>query len=462
MDCSICCEQFNKSTHLKIQCKTCEDPSIIACQACAKRYILELPSEPACMICKIEWEHEFLCEYFPKVFINKQLKEHRQNILVEKQIAKLPETQEYASKVKLIDGLNTQSRILTQKKNNLLQEVAIIKNSLRDINETIANLRLDYNSNVNKPEKCSFTFKCPLDDCNGFLDEKHLCGICDNKICVKCMEVKEDDHECNEDLKATISLLKKDTKGCPKCGQLIYKISGCDQMWCPPCNTAFSWKTGHVETGTVHNPEYYRWMRESGQTLERNPQDVPYDPCGNNLPTYQRLITMMRLLFPSKIENNRFVDLSETIEVSNMHRITGHIRLIERNAMADEGAKETYYRNLRADFLLNRITKEEFKFKLQKDDKKRNKDKKLVNIWTLLNIEITEYLGKMCEPNMTRESIQELLKNSKKIQTFCNSAFEKVGNMYNNTYPGITNGWIHVYNWEAHIKEQKNKNKNKN
>ena len=63
---------------------------------------------------------------------------------------------------------------------------------------------------------------------------------------------------------------------------------------------------------------------------------------------------------------------------------------------------------------------------------------------------------------MTRESIQELLKNSKKIQTFCNSAFEKVGNMYNNTYPGITNGWIHVYNWEAHIKEQKNKNKNKN
>ena len=49
VDCSICCEPFNKSNRCKINCKTCDDDSIIACQTCAKRYILEQPTDPSCM-----------------------------------------------------------------------------------------------------------------------------------------------------------------------------------------------------------------------------------------------------------------------------------------------------------------------------------------------------------------------------------------------------------------------------
>ena len=67
-------------------------------------------------------------------------------------------------------------------------------------------------------------------------------------------------------------------------------VRNCDQMWCTQCRTAFSWRTGTIETGVIHNPHAVRWRREHGD-LERDARDVP---CGGlvqfwniagNLPT---------------------------------------------------------------------------------------------------------------------------------------------------------------------------------
>ena len=35
-------------------------------------------------------------------------------------------------------------------------------------------------------------------------------------------------------------------------------------MWCIKCHQAFSWKTGAIDNGPVHNPHYYQWMKEGG------------------------------------------------------------------------------------------------------------------------------------------------------------------------------------------------------
>ncbi len=45
-------------------------------------------------------------------------------------------------------------------------------------------------------------------------------------------------------------------------------VHNCDQMWCVECKTAFSWSKGTVETGMVHNPHYYQWMRQHGANAD--------------------------------------------------------------------------------------------------------------------------------------------------------------------------------------------------
>ena len=128
--------------------------------------------------------------------------------------------------------------------------------------------------------KTHFVRACPIESCRGFLSKQWKCGICGIFTCSKCIipktDEEESDHTCNPDDIATAELLAKDTKPCPKCGTGIFKIDGCDQMWCTECRTAFNWRTGSLETGHVHNPHYFEYQRRMGADV-RNIMDIP---CG--------------------------------------------------------------------------------------------------------------------------------------------------------------------------------------
>jgi hypothetical protein len=166
-------------------------------------------------------------------------------------------------------------------------------------------------------ERAHFVRKCPMEDCRGFLSSAWKCGLCQTHVCSKCHEpklegegtvedVQEDTKEVTEGIKQentedtkqeeeetagirprghvcdpnnveTANLLKKDSKPCPKCACIIFKISGCDQMFCTQCHTAFSWKTGAIETKVIHNPHYYQYLRDQSANGEipRNPLDNP-------------------------------------------------------------------------------------------------------------------------------------------------------------------------------------------
>lgn len=137
----------------------------------------------------------------------------------------------------------------------------------------------------------SHNIHCPVADCRGFADSKWDCGVCGVAICPDCHSLKETDHVCSSDTLKTIQLLEQDTKQCPKCNTMIHKINGCDQMWCTVCRTAFSWTTGEIEGGVIHNPHYYLW-RNGGGIQQRNPGD---EACGG-VPNRTRLIDNISII----------------------------------------------------------------------------------------------------------------------------------------------------------------------
>ena len=100
MDCSICCEKYNKSTRKPILCTYCDNTY---CYQCTKRYLLESHEDPHCMNCRHQWNREYLDSIFPKVFMNKELKRHRENVLLEREKSLLPSTQGAVEQRKKID-----------------------------------------------------------------------------------------------------------------------------------------------------------------------------------------------------------------------------------------------------------------------------------------------------------------------------------------------------------------------
>lgn len=241
-----------------------------------------------------------------------------------------------------------------------------------------------------KAPRAVFHQKCPAEQCEGFLSTQWKCGLCNGKFCKDCHETKADDHECNQDLVASVKAIKKEAKPCPKCASQISKIDGCDQMWCTQCHTAFSWNTGQIETHIVHNPHYFQWMRENGNIMPRAPGDNP-DPnaaCGGINRLTSRLRTISRNVenidgykefVNHMLENIRCFQHYTQVDIQNYQRILNADTL------------ENDRRILRVKRMLNEITDDVWKTTLQRSEKEQLKTqarRQLLDMYATAGMEI--------------------------------------------------------------------------
>ena len=216
--CVICAEKLNKTTHANIKCLYCP---FEACQTCCRTYLLN-ESIIKCMNpeCGREWTRKFIRDVFPLSFITGQLKEHRENLLFQREQALLPATQP------IIEARNECKRL----DKVIAERERVVRDIRREI-QTIYEEKQRITMNPNKKERAAFVRACPDEHCRGFLSTAWKCGVCEKWTCPDCHIVKgytrEDPHECNPDNVATAQLLARDTKPCPKCGEGIFKIDGC-------------------------------------------------------------------------------------------------------------------------------------------------------------------------------------------------------------------------------------------
>jgi len=217
--CQICDEALNKSTRLLIDCPYCK---FDCCRTCWETYVLN-ESSVKCMntTCAKEWTRKHIRERFTLVFINGQLKEHREKILFDKERALLPATQP------IIEG-----KILAKK---IDKDIHILGQRIAEIHKEISALYIQKTTVLNRrstgTERAAFVRACPDEDCRGFLSTQWKCGICEKWTCPDCHIIKgytrDAQHTCNADDVATAQLLAADTKPCPQCGTGIFKIDGC-------------------------------------------------------------------------------------------------------------------------------------------------------------------------------------------------------------------------------------------
>lgn len=445
-ECSVCLEKITGSVRKEVPCQYCQ---YAACLTCVKRYMLESPQDAHCMNCKRAWNREFIDSYLSMSFRKNALKAHREEILVDREKARLPLLQPRVSAKVRADEMNVQILDSLKMVAELEKTVASARHNIYALQNRQHRLReiaagnippTEENAVGDKKEVRQFTQKCPVEDCRGFLSSQWKCGTCQTYVCNECLvpKGKERDaaHTCNEDTKATAALIRKETKPCPKCGMGISKVDGCDQMWCISCQTPFSWSTGRLVFGVVHNPHYYQWLRtQNGGEAPRVAGDIP---CGGlvNFYTLERGFTLKH--YP--MENKK--------EVEAIHRLTAelldqHLRQFARfDEVPDNG-------DLGVEYTLKLITLEDWKKKLWRRETKREESLDLRGPLDLLSNVCSEVLRRMAElwssTTETTESkfktFMELLQQLRTLKKYVNSELEKIGKRYGHMVPHVSDAW---------------------
>lgn len=222
-------------------------------------------------------------------------------------------------------------------------------------------------------QRREFIMKCANDTCRGFLSSNYKCGTCEKWTCTQCLVVigteKDASHICDPNTVETAKAIKSETRPCPKCGTRIFKIDGCDQMWCvmDGCGTAFSWNSGHVVTGTVHNPHYYEWLRRTGAGAPA--REVGDIPCGG-LPNIYHMVSALRSSYIPDTTKNHIMET---------HR---NIRELIDVRLRDYPARPEALANKEDDvqYLMNKLTEAEWQRQLELSEAKFNRKKEIGQI----------------------------------------------------------------------------------
>ncbi len=282
-NCSVCINKLTAKATVVCPVASCE---YVACKTCVQTYLLNTHLEAHCMNCRNKWNLDFVKKSLGNTFVTTDYKQHRAAILADKVIARKEEYLENASAYKtlmedkkILNRLNPEVSELRRAYQQKYKELEQIRAQVAQKTHELE--RLEHRVSTVQKRVKTFTMSCQNAECRGMLDSNFYCLLCEQKTCNKCLTVIEPEHVCNPDTVATAALIIRSSKPCPKCGMRISKIDGCDQMWCVECKTAFSWNTGAIETGTLHNPHYYQWMRDNGG-MPRTDEQPLEAACGNN------------------------------------------------------------------------------------------------------------------------------------------------------------------------------------
>ena len=442
--CNICVIEYNNQSRTKCVCPYCNFNS---CCKCIQQFLMTSTSiNPICMSCKAILTLEYVSSITPKSFHNNNYRLYRTKIILEREKSLLPMTQELVQN-QIIKNENIKNIKL------LNDEEIVLKNRIIDIRKKVRNLRYKNRSLTNTTEETKereekkFIKPCPVNNCRGYLNSLWKCGICNTWVCNDCNNIKEsrvdEQHICNKDEVETVKLINIETKPCPSCNTRIYKIEGCDQMWCVQCKTAFSWRHGRIEKGVIHNPHFYQWQK----TLNNGviPRTVGDIECGG-LPNFNTFYSKLRKLF--RIEEDVY-DTDKINVITEVYRLINHIEQVELIKYPNNPDTIENNYDLRIKFLMNEINEEKFIHKLKKREKKREKDREIHLIYNMIKLSLLEIILSLNACSLKQsDKAYEQYNILEPLRIYVNKNLYIVHNRFLNTVWYFKNGWSMTRNFD--------------
>ena len=496
-ECVVCCEKFNNTTRIQVTCEHIGLCEYKACSACIKTYLVSISTDPNCMQCNKAWSDKFLAKHLGVTYMKGEYVTHRKELLVQQQLSRLSETMAAAESYKRVKAIKVQLAELkaqhkeahkqytdiipsiqkansefqrlrcdaiteahtliamraqcAKKRDELYAEInrcldtkALLLANIRQLRHSIVTIQNGgepVEAEKKKEEARKFIMPCPNADCRGYLSSQYKCELCEYHTCSKCFDLiglnkAEAGHVCKPENVDSAEFIRKQSKPCPCCGTRISKIDGCDQMWCTQCKKAFSWNTGKIVTGTIHNPHFYQYQREhGGGVAPRNPGDVV---CGG-LPSFRDFNERMNQLMLHKSNP----DIVNTL--TNIHRLQGHFNQWNNQPLRIAIQTEQDFEQELVLYILQDINRTELATKIFRKDKSRKIKTALLHVCELFIAVGTDMFQKILLSEKTGTEVVEELETRiaeyDQLRQYCNEHFKEISMLYGVCVPDIKTNW---------------------
>lgn len=348
--CEVCTLKYSKKRRRTI-CKEC---NFQCCSLCFKRCVLEKKeTEQKCMntSCSFVYSYTSIFQILGKITTNKIYKD----ILVEKEkhnYRKIKNSRELKrQKNKLCMEYMTLSKQI-----DLMEKVYLIQERNSKIDPNFFQLMMKYSDGleeldhkIERIEMDNKIEKCPDPSCEGYIfSDSSVCTTCNQNICKKCLNIDYPLHVCDENIIKNIEEIRQNTRQCPVCENNIFKIEGCNQMFCTFCNTKFDWVSGEIfdKTTNYHNNHFVREINshkknnflknidsfqkkvtEKHSEFEIIPKII-YRLGFEVLPLYkQKLLDSKSSFEKKKIQKIDFLDFSVLLDKYKQFLLKSHIKI---------------------------------------------------------------------------------------------------------------------------------------
>jgi len=510
MICNICTNDVKKL----VECPKCLEN---ACVDCYKKFILGSFEEPNCMYCKQSFSRMFMTNNFPKVWIHKELKKHKEDLIDQAFTAELYKYQDFVVS-------NKRLRKYADLQKPMNKEIQKLREKLYNLERCIYNERnflygrstflpIEYSDTYNRMEaskleeeleksKKENLFRqrgpCPAANCRGFIEENWTCKLCDTHICKTCMmtismpDLDDDlvgtgsstgasaslstgsnsgsnanansNHVCKQEDIESAKKIREDSRNCPSCRVRIFKISGCNQMWCTNCHTFFSWDTLKIiNAKNLHNPHFMEFIAASGldatNTTNRTGAVAGTEPVGNGincnrLQVHEIVECVLDKVYLNKPRYAHSLEEFKKIKKVNLRAYLTTVyemndSIIDARNRINTDFDETCKR-IGIKYLENTINDNDKKIILQKKRKELDKLRDATDVRELWKEQIYTIIYRFLTHNNIKKTSQkcayvcmntpvvdELLHEIANIDAYCEDALRNIGNWYNSTKPPL-------------------------